>query len=131
MSCEDFGEDWPYSGTLLYIVDVFLCQDMGTIVLGKVESGVIRRGATVTMMPNKLLVEVMQLWSDEEETELANPGENVKLKLKNCEEEVGRLLGCHSDGFEQKTQLIHVFCANPSIHTKCSLVTCKDSCLLE
>ena len=30
----------------------------------------------------------MQLWSDEEETELANPGENVRVKLKNIEEEV-------------------------------------------
>ncbi len=60
---------------------------MGTIVLGKVESGVVTRGQQLMIMPNKVLVEVMQLWSDEEETELANPGENVKLKLKNVEEE--------------------------------------------
>ena len=33
-------------------------------------------------------VEVMQLWSDDIETDLANPGENVKIKLKNVEEEV-------------------------------------------
>jgi len=30
----------------------------------------------------------MQLWSDDEETEKANPGENVRGKLKNVEEEV-------------------------------------------
>lgn len=36
----------------------------------------------------------MQLWSDDEETDLANPGENVKLKLKNVEEEVRQLLAC-------------------------------------
>lgn len=29
----------------------------------------------------------MSIWSDEIETELANTGENVKLKLKNAEEE--------------------------------------------
>ena len=33
-------------------------------------------------------VEVMQLWSDDDETEQVFPGENVKLKLKNVEEEV-------------------------------------------
>ena len=32
-------------------------------------------------------VEVMSIWSDEIETEVANTGENVKLKIKNAEEE--------------------------------------------
>ena len=32
-------------------------------------------------------VEIMNIWSDEIETEVANTGENVKLKLKNAEEE--------------------------------------------
>jgi len=67
------------------IVDRY--KDMGTIVLGKVESGLIRRGGLVTMMPNNKIVEIMQLWSDEDEVEYANPGENVKMKLKNCEED--------------------------------------------
>ena len=30
----------------------------------------------------------MQLWSDDDETEQVCPGENVKIKLKNVEEEV-------------------------------------------
>merc|ERR1712154_89327 len=62
-------------------------KDMGTIVLGKVESGSVARGDQVMLMPNRSVVEVMQLWSDEEETERANPGENVKVKLKGVEEE--------------------------------------------
>lgn len=62
-------------------------KDMGTIVLGKVESGSVSRGDQVMLMPNRSVVEVMQLWSDEEETEKANPGENVKVKLKGVEEE--------------------------------------------
>jgi len=69
----------------LPIVDRY--KDMGTIILGKVESGTIKRGQVLTMMPNKVSVEVMQLWSDDEETEKANPGENVRGKLKNVEEE--------------------------------------------
>ena len=32
-------------------------------------------------------VEVMQLWSDDVDTDLCFPGANVKLKLKNVEEE--------------------------------------------
>lgn len=67
------------------VVDKY--KDMGTIVLGKVESGSVKCNDTIMMMPNRILVEVMQLWSDEEECKSANPGENVKLKLKNVEEE--------------------------------------------
>ena len=37
----------------------------------------------------------MQLWSDDEETDLANPGENVKLKLKNVEEDVSAVFHFH------------------------------------
>ena len=32
----------------------FLFQDMGTMVLGKVESGVITKGQSLTLMPNKV-----------------------------------------------------------------------------
>ncbi|ESO07332.1 hypothetical protein HELRODRAFT_76588 [Helobdella robusta] len=67
------------------IVDRY--KDMGTIVLGKIESGVISKGQVLTMMPNKCSVEVMQLWSDDDETDQVFPGENVKIKLKNVEEE--------------------------------------------
>ena len=41
----------------------------------------------------------MQLWSDEIETESANPGENVRVKLKNIEEEVGFLYITLSNNF--------------------------------
>jgi peptide chain release factor subunit 3 len=69
----------------LPIVDRY--KDMGTIVLGKVESGVISKNQSLIMMPNRLTVEVMQLFSDDEETDQVHPGENVKIKLKNIEEE--------------------------------------------
>lgn len=39
-------------------------------------------------------VEVMQLWSDDDETDQVYPGENVKLKLKNVEEEVYTYIVC-------------------------------------
>jgi len=62
-------------------------RDMGTIVMGKLESGRVEKGQTILMMPNKASVEVMQIWLDEDEVESAMAGDNVKLKLKNIEEE--------------------------------------------
>ncbi|XP_041474160.1 eukaryotic peptide chain release factor GTP-binding subunit ERF3A-like isoform X2 [Lytechinus variegatus] len=62
-------------------------KDMGTILLGKVESGNLRRGGTYTLMPNKTNVEILQIISDENETNSARTGENVKLKVRGVEEE--------------------------------------------
>jgi len=62
-------------------------NDMGTVVMGKVESGAITKGQTLMLMPNRTSVQVLQIWSDDEETEEVVPGENVKLKLKGIEED--------------------------------------------
>ncbi|KAL3876303.1 hypothetical protein ACJMK2_034166 [Sinanodonta woodiana] len=67
------------------IVDRY--KDMGSILLGKVESGVVSRNQTLLLMPNRMQVKVMTLWSDDEETDSANPGENVKIKVSGIEEE--------------------------------------------
>lgn len=75
-----------YDGPVrLPIVDKY--KDMGTVVLGKLESGSICKGSQLVMMPNKHTVEVLGLLSDEVETELVVPGENLKLRLKGIEEE--------------------------------------------
>ncbi|XP_056390807.1 eukaryotic peptide chain release factor GTP-binding subunit ERF3A isoform X2 [Hyla sarda] len=75
-----------YDGPVrLPIVDKY--KDMGTVVLGKLESGSICKGQQLVMMPNKHTVEVLSLLSDEVETELVAPGENLKLRLKGIEEE--------------------------------------------
>nr|XP_027199766.1 eukaryotic peptide chain release factor GTP-binding subunit ERF3A-like [Dermatophagoides pteronyssinus] len=67
------------------IVDKY--KDMGTVVFGKIESGSTERGAQLLLMPNRKLVEVLQLWSDEDEVSHVSSGENVKIKLKGVEEE--------------------------------------------
>ncbi|VDN51172.1 unnamed protein product [Dracunculus medinensis] len=61
-------------------------SDMGTIVIGKMESGVIAKGQTMTVMPNRMNVLVIQLWSDDVETDKVLSGDNVKLKLKGVED---------------------------------------------
>ena len=40
----------------------------------------------------------MTVWSDENEVDAAEPGENVKLKLKNVEEDVSHMsrVGSHA-----------------------------------
>ncbi|XP_070492511.1 eukaryotic peptide chain release factor GTP-binding subunit ERF3A isoform X2 [Chironomus tepperi] len=74
--------DGPF---IMPIVDKY--KDMGTVVMGKVESGLAKKGQNLLVMPNRTQVAVDQLWSDEEEVTSVSPGENVKIKLKGIEEE--------------------------------------------
>ncbi|XP_006876415.1 PREDICTED: eukaryotic peptide chain release factor GTP-binding subunit ERF3B-like [Chrysochloris asiatica] len=69
----------------LPIVDKY--KDMGTVVLGKLESGSIFKGQQLVMMPNKHNVEVLGILSDDAETDSVVPGENLKIRLKGIEEE--------------------------------------------
>jgi peptide chain release factor subunit 3 len=74
--------DGPF---ILPIVDKY--KDMGTVVMGKVESGEARKGQSLILMPNRTPVTVDQLWTDDEEVTAIGPGENVKIKLKGIEED--------------------------------------------
>lgn len=67
---------------IMPIVDKY--KDMGTVVMGKVESGSTRKGQNLLVMPNRTQVIVDQLWSDDEEVTAVGPGENIKIKLKVC-----------------------------------------------
>ncbi|ODV91228.1 hypothetical protein CANCADRAFT_2943 [Tortispora caseinolytica NRRL Y-17796] len=63
-------------------------RDIGTIVEGKVESGVAKKGDSLLVMPNKVQVELLTIYS-ETEAEINNAacGEQVKLRIKGIEEE--------------------------------------------
>ncbi|XP_058452419.1 eukaryotic peptide chain release factor GTP-binding subunit ERF3A [Malaya genurostris] len=74
--------DGPF---IMPIVDKY--KDMGTVLMGKVESGVAKKGTNLLVMPNRTQVSVDQLWSDDEEVTAVGPGENVKIKVKGIEEE--------------------------------------------
>jgi len=60
--------------------------DMGTVIIGKLESGVVRKGENVAVMPNRVITQVIQVWSDDVETDQVCAGDNIKLKLKGIEE---------------------------------------------
>ncbi|KAL3986192.1 Elongation factor Tu GTP binding domain family protein [Acanthocheilonema viteae] len=61
-------------------------SDMGTIIIGKMESGIVVKGQTLTVMPNRTSIQVIQLWSDDVEIDKVVSGDNVKLKLKGIED---------------------------------------------
>ncbi|KAK9272880.1 hypothetical protein L1049_003259 [Liquidambar formosana] len=69
----------------LPIIDKF--KDMGTVVMGKVESGSVREGDNMLVMPNKAQVKVLALYCDENKVKRAGPGENLRVRLSGIEEE--------------------------------------------
>lgn len=58
--------------------------DRGTIAMGKVESGTIRPGMKVTVMPTREQFKVDGVWSEETPLSSARPGENVLVKLSGA-----------------------------------------------
>ena len=58
--------------------------DRGTIAMGKVESGLLRPGKKVTVMPTRQEYKIDAVWANEEEVSSARPGENVLVKLNGC-----------------------------------------------
>lgn len=63
-------------------------RDMGTMIEGKIEAGVIKKGMSVTMMPNKQSIEISAVYGEtEDEIPIAQCGEQVRLRLRGIEEE--------------------------------------------
>lgn len=63
-------------------------RDMGTMVEGKIEAGVVKKGMNLIMMPNKTTVEASAVYGEqEEEVQVAQCGDQVRMRLKGIEEE--------------------------------------------
>ncbi|KAJ7068240.1 eukaryotic polypeptide chain release factor 3 [Mycena amicta] len=63
-------------------------KDMGTIIVGKVESGHARKGDNLILMPNKTPVEVAAIYNEmEEEVNAALCGDNVRIRLRGIDDE--------------------------------------------
>ena len=63
-------------------------KDMGTIIVGKIESGHIRKGDSLILMPNKDSIEVAAIYTEmEEEVPQAMCGDNVRLRIRGVEDE--------------------------------------------
>ena len=59
-------------------------SDRGTIAMGKVESGTVRNGMKIMMMPTRNEYKISGLWAGETPVNVARPGENVLVKLSGC-----------------------------------------------
>ncbi|PPQ94950.1 hypothetical protein CVT25_003922 [Psilocybe cyanescens] len=63
-------------------------KDMGTVIVGKIESGHLRKGDNLILMPNKVPVEVASIYTElEEEVDRALCGDNVRIRIRGVEDE--------------------------------------------
>ncbi|EEH47447.1 translation termination factor GTPase eRF3 [Paracoccidioides brasiliensis Pb18] len=63
-------------------------RDMGTVVEGRIESGVIKKGSSYIMMPNREEVTVTALYGEtEDEIATATCGDQIRARLRGVEEE--------------------------------------------
>ncbi|CZR42072.1 putative SUP35-eukaryotic peptide chain release factor GTP-binding subunit [Fusarium proliferatum ET1] len=63
-------------------------RDLGTMVEGKIEAGVVKKGMNMIMMPNKTNVEAAAVYGEQEdEVQLAQCGDQVRIRLKGIEED--------------------------------------------
>ncbi|KAI0030679.1 P-loop containing nucleoside triphosphate hydrolase protein [Vararia minispora EC-137] len=63
-------------------------SNLGTIAVGKVESGLVRKGDTLLLMPNRVPVEVTSVTNEiEEDVPAGVCGDNVRIRLRGVEDE--------------------------------------------
>ncbi|KAK4048101.1 translation termination factor GTPase eRF3 [Microbotryomycetes sp. JL201] len=63
-------------------------SDMGTIIVGKIESGQLRKGQSMLLMPNKNNVAVSAIYNEiEEEIDAAYCGDNIRVRLRGVEDD--------------------------------------------
>lgn len=83
-SLEIAGRD-PKAPLRVPVLDRY--TDRGTIAMGKVESGVVRTGMKVVVMPTNITYKVDEVYANEDLVQGARPGENVLIKLKGASTE--------------------------------------------
>ena len=63
-------------------------KDMGTIAVGKIESGRLHKNDSLLLMPNHTSVEVGAIYNEmEDELQAAQCGDNVRIRLRGVEDE--------------------------------------------
>lgn len=63
-------------------------RDMGTMVEGRVEAGVVKKGMSLMMMPNKAKIDIAAVYGEQEdEIPHAQCGDQIRMRLRGIEEE--------------------------------------------
>ena len=60
-------------------------SEMGTVVMGKSESGTVKVGMELLVMPNSTPVKVTNIFRDDDEVQICGPGENLRLKVSGID----------------------------------------------
>lgn len=121
------------------IADKF--KDMGTYVMGKLQSGVMKKGLKLLVMPNSVPVTVEEILMDDQEVEFAQSGDNIKVRLKGIEEEdvmpgyvlcsakepcrVSRVFDAQVAILEYKSIICSGFNSVVHVHTACGEIVIK------
>jgi peptide chain release factor subunit 3 len=85
--------------------------DRGTIALGKVESGVLKTGQKVLLMPTNATAVVNQVYINEQPVRTAKPGENVTIRLSCGLDDVQKGFVLCATKEENPPRAIHAFAA--------------------
>lgn len=64
------------------INDVYKIDGYGTVAVGRVETGVLRKKANLFFAPGNLKSQVKSIEMHHEQVEVANPGDNVGFNVK-------------------------------------------------
>ena len=104
-------------------------SEMGTIINGKLESGVIVKGQNAVLMPNRTTVQVLQCSVNDAETDQVYAGDNIKLKLKGVEES-DILSGFVLCSPESVCRVARIFDAEVLIIDLKSIISSGYSCVL-
>jgi translation elongation factor EF-1alpha len=67
------------------------------MVLGKIESGSCQVGDQCLLMPNRTPTEIIQIFFENDLIDSATSGENIRLKLKNIDEQVKQMMQSYSN----------------------------------
>ncbi|KAL6775982.1 EFG3 [Auxenochlorella protothecoides x Auxenochlorella symbiontica] len=62
-------------------------KEMGTVLMGKSEAGIVRVGDSLLVMPTRTQIKVTAIYQDDTEVTAARPGENLKLRVTGVEED--------------------------------------------
>ncbi|CAN1159234.1 Eukaryotic peptide chain release factor GTP-binding subunit ERF3B [Linum perenne] len=71
-------------------------KDMGTVLMGKVESGTVTEGDSLLVMPNRTHVKVIAIYINETKVRQAEPGENLRVRISGIDDEASETI---SPGF--------------------------------
>lgn len=71
------------SDNLKLLTEMFILLGVGTVPVGKIESGVLKPGMTLMFSPAKLTAEVKSIEMHHQGLETALPGHNVGFNIKN------------------------------------------------